>query len=149
VAAHILGVSQDELSPPFACRYPPGLLTLVAIGVICAAIVWRQKSKTRGFHVRLRAVAEDPRYQRAIAILDEYVAQQEAAETPSHGFQSADGTAAHREPTTPNAEYASTSEADTAAFEMAVEHLVAQGIDRPEAATNLPMLVHVMAASST
>lgn len=148
-SAELLGISQSELSKPFVYTCPPGLLVVLGIGALVAGNTWRQRSRIRAYHDKLRALLEDSRYRGALKILQDHYAHRPettpATEAPQDGH---DERAENQQPAPDAADSQdeSVSETEDAVFEKAIQHLVDQGIDRQEAQTNLGML---MAASTT
>lgn len=141
-AALLLGVSENQLARPFFYRFPPGLLILCGLGIVVGISSWRTKRQQRALAERVQGLLDDSRYKRALEIIEEHhkrraaQAEQAAAEKPADAPP--DRMAL---PATPAAD-------DDGGFGAAVQHLVDNGIDRPEAEQNLGLLLHTLLAAS-
>lgn len=125
VAARLLGKRQDELSPPFLYRVPLGWLILGPL--IVTWIILSSLDKRSG--EKISSLFQDPRYGKALEILNAEYAKQPAAAAPAPGAES----------------QATTHDRNRfhAAFEAGVQHLVDLGIPRQEAERNLATMVQV------
>jgi hypothetical protein len=129
-AAQLLGMNETDLATPFLYRVPLGWMILGPVIAIWIVVALVRKDR----RVDVAALFRDARYQQALAILnDEYAART----TP--------------EPTGPDGQTPSgTGDADPfhAAFQAGVEHLVNEGVARPEAERNLGLMVQVLSQSA-
>jgi len=126
-AAELLGIAESDLAPPMLYRFPPGLLL---IGVLVAGYVaYKQFAPSR--EKKLKKIADDARYHKALEVMNAHYEQQEAANAEQ-----------------PEQDELPDFEAnDESGFEKGVEYLVSQGIERQEAEENLALLVTALASS--
>jgi hypothetical protein len=137
-AARLLGRSEDELSTPFLYRIPLGWLIfgpLIVIGIIAAV-----REKGSGNEIAL--LFEDPRYQKALEVLNEQYSKPPAAAEPEQGA----GAPAAAEPEQGAGAQATTDDESRfrAAFEAGVQHLIGAGIPREEAERNLATMLQIL-----
>jgi hypothetical protein len=114
LAAVFLGVKEDQISEPFFYHLPPGLIivgVLVVFGV--GAVIAKQIRKQK-----VMALVNDPRYRQALDVFRQQVDANEAAKQAA---------AEKNEPPPEN---------QPIPWEAAMDHLVASGIERPEAEQN-------------
>jgi hypothetical protein len=125
-AAQLLGKSEGEVSAPFLYHVPLGWLILgplVVVGCLLAALE-KKKPAAPG------QLFQDPRYQKALEVVNEQLARQPAPDAPVPGAEppaAADDGSRFR-----------------TAFEAGVGHLVAAGIPREEAERNLATLIEIL-----
>jgi hypothetical protein len=128
-AAVLMGKKESDLGRPFLYSVPLGWLIvvpLVVIGFIAGALEKRKPNQ-------LTQLFQDPRYQKAIQIMNEEYDRQ-GAEAPASPDQGAE-------------QQANTGNEGRfrVAFDAGVQHLVDQGIPRPEGEQNLAIMVQALA----
>jgi hypothetical protein len=114
LAATFMDVKEDEISEPFFYHLPPGLIivgVLVVFGVGAAIAKQIRKQK-------VMSLVTDPRYRQALDVFRQQVDANEAAKQAA---------AEKNEPPPEN---------PPIPWEAAMDHLVASGIERPEAEQN-------------
>jgi hypothetical protein len=128
-AAGLLGKPADALSPPFLYRVPLGWLIFGPLIVL--GIIGNVMSKKSSADATAPPLLQDPRYQKALEIMNEQYAKNKVA-VPAGPAQEGGGPE-----NDPN------QEIFRAAFEAGVQHLQTVGITREEAERNLALMVHM------
>src|SRR5437867_2575526 len=72
--ANMLGIAQDELGKPWYYTFPPGLLVIAGFVVIAVVVGMVRKSPES----KVKELLKDPRYQKALQVLHEESAKEEA-----------------------------------------------------------------------
>ena len=127
-AAELAGSKEGELPRPIFYTFPPGLLLVGAIVVIWIGVTLAKRSKDKQFSRHLESVMNDPRYKRAMEIIQEEIDREPVADDFTDG--DADDLAEDEE---------------TDGFQQAVWYLTSRGVSKEEAEQNLIMLLTVMA----
>lgn len=118
-AASALGISPDELSPPLSYTLPPGMFVFPILGCVSAFVAIRNHNEDVEAAAALEDITEDLRYQEALRIVGERMAERDDPAT------------------------AATAPADGGMAE-GVEYLVQHGIPREAAEENLEWLVNAI-----
>jgi hypothetical protein len=156
--ARLLGKRESEIGPPILYTLPLGWMLMVpAIGVWLILSAQEKKKQNR-----IAALFQDSRYEGALKVLNAHYQKHSsaAASAPAAPQASATPTGAatatggeHEQPSAaaPPAEVAqpSTTAADDEnrfhdAFDAGVQHLVALGVPREEAARNLSTMIQIL-----
>ena len=127
-AAQLLGKSESDLDEPFWYHFPPGLVILGVIIAIAIPVSLIGKAKERG----IQSLLQDPRYQHA---LDLFMQKSQPPKTE----EAAEPAESHPLPTNPDL----TSQA----WDAAIDHLIAQGIERAVAEQNFQKVLQHLAQS--
>jgi len=123
--AAIMGTTPDKLSTPLFYSFPPGLLALGVIGVVCAGLNTFAGKSEQHSDEHIEEMLSDSRYEEALVkIVDHHNQKQMAAS----------------EEATSGAPSQQSFEDDSVVFEQAVQKLVEQGVDYNDAYCNLNML---------
>ncbi|NQU21460.1 MAG: hypothetical protein HQ567_09265, partial [Candidatus Nealsonbacteria bacterium] len=72
-AAKLAGLKEGELAKPFFYTVPPGLLVVGVIVAIWIGVTLVKRSKDKQFALHLESVMNDPRYKRAMELIQEDV----------------------------------------------------------------------------
>jgi hypothetical protein len=136
VIASMLNKSEDQLSRPWNYTFPPGLLILVGIVGIGVLAGFLRKSP----EAKVKILLEDPRYQKALEILNEEAKREEAAAAARAKAQSESealvaGMVPAEAPPGVDKPYAA-----------ALNHLINEGIPAQEAKQNLNLILATLAA---
>jgi hypothetical protein len=126
-AAALLDRDAETLEKPFAYKYPPGLLLVGGIVLLSIPFALRNRSAER----RMRALFADEYYRRALAIIDQHQARQDASMAEWEELVQRARLAGQPEPPKP------APPLFDAGFEEAVLSLLREGIARDVAERNL------------
>jgi hypothetical protein len=133
VAAQLLNKSERDLDKPWNYTVPPGLIILIGIVVVVILVkVFRKRPEDK-----VKALFEDPRYQKALEIIVEQSKKDEAAQLAYENDRAA------------GAENATPPPESDGGFEAAVQHLEKEGVPGTEAQQNLALLLQVLAQAQS
>jgi hypothetical protein len=113
-AAAFMGVEEKDIGPPFTYSWPPGLLVLLGIVLLCVLGVYLERARL----TPAQRLQRDSRYRQAVAMYREHAGE---AAVPGHDYPEG---VKRRE----------------VAYEAAVLYLVDQGISHNDAEENLALL---------
>ena len=85
VIAGMLGKTEDQLSKPWYYSFPPGLMIIIGLALLVVVLGFFTKTPEQ----RVKLLLEDPRYQRALEVLNEECEKAEAAAAALAQAQSA------------------------------------------------------------
>ena len=120
--AAIMGATPDELSKPIFYTFPPGLLALGAIGIVCAGMQSRVGKSEALANKEVERLLSDSRYERSFEVILKHHHQKQLAAASGTGGEES-------------------FEEDSAVFDRAVRQLVEQGIAYNDAYCNLNLLL--------
>jgi hypothetical protein len=135
-AAEYLDRDVESLEKPFAYKYPPGLLIIAGIVLLSIPFAVHNRRTER----RMRALFADDHYQKALAIIDQHQARQDATMAEWEESARQAQLAGHPEPPKP------APPLFDAGFEEAVLLLLREGVARDEAERNLRAMLAYRAA---
>ncbi len=142
--AELLNIPEDQVAPPFAYRYPTGLLIILGLVALGVGHHLYQRRKVAQAVQKVESLLGDPQYEQAVKLFgqraEELGQEKLRAEAHQHGIPVEELPEDVRERIE--------EEAALQAKQEAVNYLIQRGVPQREAVQNFDLIVDVLAAVS-
>ncbi len=142
--AKLLNIPQDQVAPPFAYRYPTGLLIILGLVALGVGYHFYQRRKAVQMIQQVEALLGDPQYEQAVKMFGQRA--EELAQEKLQAEANRQGTSVDELPE--NVQERIEEETALQAKHESIEYLVQRGVPEAEAARNIDLIIEVLAAVS-